>query len=486
MQEGFWDHLKLVLWGALWSANLATVSRGRRRLLLFPRIAVMVGRELMDGQLGLRAASLVYTTLLSLVPLLAVSFALLKGFGVHEQLEEMLIGVLAPLGEQGIQIADRIVGFVSNVKVGVLGLVGLLVLIYTVISLLQKIESAFNEVWREDGVRPLRARVTHYLSAVVVGPVLVFTSIGLTASILGSETVRDIAAYDPFGVALELAGKAASYLLVVAAFTFVYVYMPNARVQLRSALVGALVAGLMWAGANWAFGTFVVGSTRYTAIYSSFAILIVFMLWLYVGWLVLLMGACVAFYFQHPECLGLLRHEVRLSNRLRERVALSAAWLIAAQHLHGGRPWTARRLALRLTVPGEPMERLLRALGERGVLLQAAPGGPWLPARDLSELRVLDVLVAVREAYEGRHLQQARIGVEPAAESLAAEMEQAAAAVAGDLTLREWVLRSGDSAPSGAPEAEDGEDTVDVATEAALANNTVPLRSPRREGGRQR
>lgn len=484
MPENWWFKLKAMLWSAVWSANLATASGRRRVLLLYPRIAAMIGRELAAGQIGMRAASLVFTTLLSLVPLLAVSFSLLKGFGVHREMEQMLIGFLAPLGEQGLEISDRIIDFVNNVNVGVLGTIGLMVLVYTVISLLQKIETSFNYAWRVDRMRPVRERVSHYLSAMLVGPLMVFSSLGLTATVLGSTALRDLAAYDPFGVAMAIAGKVATFLLVIAAFTFLYIYMPNARVRLRSAVVGALVAGVLWESANWGFGAFIVGSTRYTAIYSSFAILIVFMLWLYAGWLVLLVGASVSFYHQHPECLGLLRHEVKLSNRLRERVALSATWLIADQHLRGGWPWTAQKIAQRLSVPTEPLSEMLEALQRKGIVLQSATDGPWVPGRDLSELRVVDAIIAVREAFEGPHLGNERIITEPPVEDLAARMEGAAAGVVGELSLRDWVLQAtatGDTdTEPGAPP--DDPDEVSTPIEE-MPPNAVDLRERRREVG---
>ena len=484
MQDHWWWQIGLGAWMAAWSADIASGGSRRERLLLYPRIVHSVGRELHHGQLGLRAASLVYTTLLSLVPLLAVSFALLKGFGVHEEVQHLLYDFLTPLGPNGVEVGQRIVGFVDNVKVGVLGSVGLLVLIYTVISLMQKIESAFNYAWRIDRVRPLRERISHYLAALVVGPVLVFTSIGITATVLGSATLRDIAAYDPFGFALTFATKAASYVLVIAAFALLYLYIPHARVRLRSALVGAVVAGVLWEAAGWGFAAFVVGSTNYTAIYSGFAVLVVFMLWLYAGWLVLLIGASVAFYHQHRECLGLLAQEVRLSNRMRERAALSVVLLVARHHLHGKPPLTGEMLSKRLSVPMGPLAGVLRTLAKRGVLLEPGDAeGPWLPARDLSELRVADVLSAARSAYEDMFPGSYRGSVEDTVRGLADRIDVAVAEVAGPLTLRDWVLASGaDSQQADPPVAPDSSATPDP----PMPSNAVSLSDRKRDSGQGR
>src|SRR5210317_2290690 len=134
----------------VWDDDMRELSGWRRYLMFVLRVLHLLIKELMGGQLNLRAMSLVYTTLLSIVPLLAVSFSVLKGFGVHDKLEVLLYNLLTPLGPSGVEITDKIVTFVDNVRVGVLGSIGFALLIYTVIALLQKIEAAFNFVWQID------------------------------------------------------------------------------------------------------------------------------------------------------------------------------------------------------------------------------------------------------------------------------------------------------------------------------------------------
>jgi membrane protein len=164
------DNLRVTIVTAVWGASLASLPRGRRVAVTWLRIAHMLGRELLTGTLTLRAASLVFTTLLSLVPLLAVSFSLLKAFGVHNKLEYTLFQLLDPLGERGAEFAVRIVEFVDQVKVGLLGGVGLLILFLTVISLVQKVEKALNTTWRVNQSRSFVQRFSGYLSVLLVGP----------------------------------------------------------------------------------------------------------------------------------------------------------------------------------------------------------------------------------------------------------------------------------------------------------------------------
>lgn len=298
----------------------------------FLQIMAMIGCDLMGGMITLHAMSLVYTTMLSIVPLLAVSISVLKGFGVHDLLEPTLVRLLQPIGEQNVEISARIVGFVENMKLGVLGTVGLLLLLYTAVSLIHKIESAFNHSWRLQNNRGLMQRSGNYLSVIVVGPVLVFAAVGITA-LLGSTHVVDFLNSLPYmNNLLRVSGKLLPFVLVIAAFTFVYMLVPNTRVQFRSAFYGAVVAGVLWQALGIVFTSFVGGSSSYTAIYSGLAILLVFMIWLYLSWIILLVGAGISFYHQHSEYLNWNRLDLHFSTHMRDQLALQAMLSIARAH----------------------------------------------------------------------------------------------------------------------------------------------------------
>jgi membrane protein len=436
------DNLRVTVIAAVWGASLASLPRGRRVAVTWLRIAHMLGRELLSGTLTLRAASLVFTTLLSLVPLLAVSFSLLKAFGVHNKLEYTLFQLLGPLGERGAEFAVRIVEFVDQVKVGLLGGVGLLILFLTVISLVQKVEKALNTTWRVHQSRSFVQRFSGYLSVLLVGPLLVFSALGMMGTVMGTDLVQALAAIEPFGTILSLISALLPFLLMVAAFTFVYMFMPNTRVHTSSALVGGAVAGVLWASAGWGFAAFVVNSqsSNYAAIYSSFAIVFFFMLWIYVAWLILLIGGTVAFYHQHPEYLGVMPGELKTSNRLRERIALAAMVRIGAAHYSGRTPPDAVALAEAMRLPIELIEDALEALKtDRLVMLTEEPACGYVPARDMGRIRLLDVLASVRSAHEHRELVPDNLPREPAAESLMLDLEEGAKRVLGERTLRDLV-----------------------------------------------
>jgi len=353
-------------------------------------------RDVANGQLTLHAMSLVYTTLLSLVPLLALSFSVLKALGAHQRMEPFLYQFFEPMGPQGIDMAENILGFVDNMKVGVLGSVGLALLIYTVISLVQKIERSFNMIWRVPEMRSLSQRFSNYLSVIMIGPLLMVSAIGVTASIFSSELMQQIIEIEPFGSVIVLVSRFTPFFLVVLAFTFVYVFIPNTRVKLRYAFLAGVIAGVSWQAASMLFASFVADSTRYAAIYSGFAAGIFALIWTYLNWMILLLGASLAFYLQNPSSVA-KRRDVQLSPELQEQVGLALVWLAAKPFSRGEPAPQQETLEQSLRVPGEVTRLISDKLIRAGVLNLAGDHGDRLvPGKALDLITVGSVLDAVR------------------------------------------------------------------------------------------
>jgi membrane protein len=387
----------------IWSYNACDAEAPRSVWRHFLQIITMVGRDLMGGMITLYAMSLVYTTLLSLVPLLAVSISVLKGFGVHDQLKPTLEHLLAPLGEQSIEITAHVIGFVENMKIGVLGAVGLVLLLYTVISLIQKVESAFNHTWRiEHSSRSLMQRFSDYLSVIMVGPVLVFAAVGITASLGSNYIIEALYGLPYMSGLLHLLGKLLPYVLVIGAFTFIYLLVPNTRVQLPSALYGGVIAGVLWETSGILFTSFIGGSTSYAAIYSGLAILLVFMIWLYVGWIILLIGASITFYHQNPQQLNWKQENSHISGHMRDQLALQAMVNIARAHdQQSDLLPSLENLAACQQVPVEVLRRMLDALQGDGLIQQSAQDPPhYLPGASLQRIRLADILSSARRAED--------------------------------------------------------------------------------------
>jgi membrane protein len=278
-------------------------SRSARVAQRLVRAFLSVLSSASRGDLQLNAMSLSYITLLSMVPLLAVAFSVLKAFGSQSIIEPFLLSVMAPLGEAADELTARILDFVNNIRVGVLGAVGVALLFYTVIALMQKIERVFNRIWHVHRMRSLSSRFTNYLSVLMVGPVLVIAAGSLTATLLAAPTIREFAELSPIGTLLTGAGYLLPLAVWTAVFAFLYAFIPNTRVHAESALVGGLVASILWNLLGLVFGGLVAGSTNYTAVYSAFASLVLFLIWLQIAWMIVLVGAGISYAWQNADRL---------------------------------------------------------------------------------------------------------------------------------------------------------------------------------------
>jgi membrane protein len=370
-----------------------------RSLAVALRYLYALVRDVMTGQLTMRAMSLVYTTLLSIVPLLAFSFAILKGLGVFEQLQPYLSTVLEPLGEQGERITEEILALVNNVRGSVVGGIGFAFFLYTAISTIQKVEGAFNYVWYVATPRSFARRFSEYLVVLLVGPMLMVAAIGMITSIQSNTVVQYIMNNPQLGPVFVFAGKFMPYVIISAVFTFLYMFMPNTRVHFPSALIGGACGGVMWATISAAFATFVLYSTRTMQIYAGFAVAIIALLWLYLNWLVLLIGAQIAFYHQRPAFLRIGRREPRLSNAMRERLALDIMFLAGSAFRRKGDVLTFSRLSKSLKMPSLAITPVVMALEAEGLLL-TTDDEEVLPGREMSRIRLSDVLDVVRRAGE--------------------------------------------------------------------------------------
>jgi len=373
----------------------AVGGRAMRWVMLPLRYLYALLRDLGRGELGLRAMSLVYSTLFAIVPVIAVAFSVLKAFGYHRELEPVLFEFLRPLGDQGFELTQSIMGFVENVQGTILGTVGFAFLLFTVVSMIQKMEESLNFVWHVERPRSLARRVSEYLVVMLIGPAIAVFAMVLLARIEASEVVARVSDLATGEAGARGHAPLAPYVMVVALFAFVYVYMPNVRVRLAPAAVGALFSGVLWAAVGALFARIVVYSAKTAAIYAGFAVVLLFLVWLYISWLILLLGAQLSFYVQHPEHLRTGHAQVPLTSALRERVALAVMYLIGERFLAGGERWTIAALAERLDVPGTLLDEIVSSLQAHGLVLDVEDD-TVAPARDLASISLDTVLDAVR------------------------------------------------------------------------------------------
>ncbi len=397
-KKGSLEQFKTKVIDLIWDTEISEVTRFKGLIHSLLKIGFMVSRDFIENLVNLQAMALAFKTLLSLAPLLAVIFSILKAFGVHNRMEPALAQALAPLGEKGQEITAYLIGFVDKMNAGALGSVGLASLFITVLSLMGTIEDAFNRIWHVKAARKLTRKFSDYLSVILVGPVLVFAALTITATLQSNTFVQKMISLEPFGTVILALLKFVPYFTLWGAFTFLYVFIPNTRVKLTSAVVGGLVAALLWQTVGWGFTVFVASSTRYYAIYSSFAILLLFLLWLHVGWVIVLLGAQVTYAHQHIRFYERERELLVNSPAGREKLALHMMFLIGRNFFHGLDPLSVSALAGQLYLPAGLVRDFMETFRQSRLVLPVADEEIFVLARDPERISIKDILDCVRNS----------------------------------------------------------------------------------------
>lgn len=404
--------------------ELSELTRFKRWVHTSLKIAVMVGRDSFQNLVKLEAMALAFKTLLSLAPLLAVIFSILKGLGVHNRVEPALAEALAPLGDKGQEITAHLIGFVDKMKAGALGSIGLVTLFVTVLSLMGTIEESFNRIWRVKASRKLSRKFSDYLSALLVGPVLVFAAVTITATLQNNTIVQALVSLQALGTVILVLLKLVPYLTLWGAFTFVYIFIPNTPVKVQSALVGGFVAAVLWQTVGWGFTVFVASSTQYYAIYSSFAILLLFLLWLHVSWVIVLLGAQVSYAHQHIHFFEGDRQLLAQSPAGREKLALHLMLLIGRKFYHGLDPMSVAELANQLRLPAGVVKEFMDMFTQTKLVLPLAIEDTFVLGRDPEMISIKEILDCVRNAGKKIKTQVDRSKEENEVNSLLADLDQ--------------------------------------------------------------
>jgi membrane protein len=396
------------------SRNMAPPWGPVLRVLRYPAAIV---RDWLAGEISVQAMSLAYTTLLSLVPLMVFSFAILKGIGARSDLHFILHEFFRPLGSAANQLTESVMSFVANMRGDVLGSIGLIFLTYTVLSTIQKVETSFNFVWRVDRPRSLARRFTEYLSVMIIGPILLAVALGLLSSAAQSPVAQWLDSVAYLAWFFQALGRLLPYAIVAVVFTFMYAFVPNTRVEMRAALIGGVTGGIIWALVGQVFTTVLLYSSQMMAVYTGFAIVLTTLIWVYLSWLILLIGAELAFYVQFPQYLPLGRESAVLEGSAREQLGLSIMVLIARDYRRGLPHWSAPRLAAELEVPRAALAPPLAALEKAG-LLTATDREQFVPGRDPESIPISAIISALRSPASVRSAPQIRAAA-PAAKVLA-------------------------------------------------------------------
>ncbi len=384
------EHVEQWLKNNLW--NDADIKRGANWLRV-PLAAVLGYKR---NQCGQKSAALTFSTLLAFIPLLAIMFALLKGLGVHNKIEPMLLKHISVGSEE---VVARIIEYINNTNVARLGSVGLVMLVFTVLMLISNIEKSFNSLWRVNETRTLFRRFADYFSVVTLGPLFLLAAISLNTSMRNQQVVQWVLDKPVFGDLLLRLFEVLPFVVIWAAFIFLYMFVPNIKVNIVSALVGGISGGTLWLVTQWGYVNFQYGVGKYNAIYGTMAALPIFMIWIYVSWMIVLFGLQLCWAHQNRSRLGfILWQQKRIAWQPLQVLELL---LLVYNRFQQSIPcWKLDEIIDQTEMPADIVNTVLEYLQQRGVLLLVSQGTnddvlvvPQIPAQALDLPSMLTVAV---------------------------------------------------------------------------------------------
>lgn len=378
--------------------QLEQISQQRRSLARYVRVALLVARWDVISRLKLHAQALTYDTLLALVPLLAVVFAIFKGFGGMEQVrarvESMIVSNLAGAPQVQEMVSGYLHSFVDNVQGSQIGAVSIVLLVFSVMSLLGHIEFAFNTIFSTTTQRPVALRFMTYWSILTLGPVLLAASFALTAAMQTSAVARLV---DELGGISSLMVSAMPLVVTWIGFMTMYLVVPQTQVKFGSALISAIVAGSLWNAAKYGYAIYAKNAFTLQNIYGSMAAIPLFILWLYVSWLLVLFGAQLTFAFEHAASYHPDEGKP-ISYAYKERALCRMFLEIACDFYRGNPPTDPKLAAHRFGLSGHHIEEIVSLLKNGLFACEVGVTGHLVPARDLQTITLSDLIEYLRTA----------------------------------------------------------------------------------------
>jgi len=382
----------------------------------------------------LRATALSFTTLLSLVPLLALAFSVLKGLGVQNKLAPLLLNKVTAGSEV---VVNQVISYIGNTNMASVGAIGLAALIFTAINMLGSVEEAFNVVWGVSETRTFYRKFSDYLSVLLSAPLLLLAATSITTTLQSEWLIGWMVERTYLGDLFLFLLGLTPYLSVWAAIFLLYMFIPNTRVRYASALVGAVLAGTLWQFAQWAYIHFQVGAGNYNAIYGTLAALPILMIWIFVSWTIVLFGMEVVAAHQNRSTF---HRDIRgrdISQSLQELVALAILKHISEAFYLGRPGWGEQHLATRLGIPSRIIRDTLDHLSKEGFIVYAGDdSGTYYPARDLDSVALAEVFHSIRN----RGVTCSILGEEQVA-GIMKKVERSASSALGGLTLKDLACR---------------------------------------------
>lgn len=357
------------------------------------RVILMTVYGLKNRLILLRASALSYSTILAIVPLFAIAFSMLKGLGFHTRLEGLINYLTA--GQE--ELTARIIDYIANTNFKALGAFGTALLIYASVMMLSNVERTFNEIWGVPQQRSISRKISNYISVLFLGPFLMVLSTAMIASFSSNTIVAALAEYQAFKHFFILFYKIIPHATLCVAFTAMYYLMPNTRVKFFPALVAGILCGSTWEAAFRGYTEFNIGVAKYNTIYGTFAVLPIFIIWLYISWIIVLIGAQLSYAIQNVRSFQQEFNFYNVGYDKKEEMALNIMLKISRMFQDGLSAMGVEALSSKLSLSVRLVREITGKLTDRG-LLQEIFGEEitFQPAKNLELISVLDVCYALR------------------------------------------------------------------------------------------
>jgi membrane protein len=367
------ERMRAFLREGIWKDPGPAAPKWSRPLLTLGRVTYISGAGFNEDLCMTRSSALAFATLIALVPVLALLFAVLRGLGWHgERLETLILSKATLLSPEAI---DTIVSYVDNVNFAGLGAIGGVFLLVSFASLVGSIETAFNAIWDDVPARTWTKRLSHYFGIIVIAPMLLVVALSSTAVVRGHPLYLWLLSQWGVGFALQWSFGYVAWVGSWLLFAFLYVFVPNTRVRLLPAVIGGVVAGSVWQLTQWAYIEFQIGMSNYDTIYGALAQLPLLMVWVFLSWLIVLGGAEIAHALQTVHVYSRERRAALKSGQIfREWIGLAVAVELARAALRKTEPASADALAYLFDVPARTVRDALTAFARDGIAHETAAG----------------------------------------------------------------------------------------------------------------
>lgn len=396
----------------VWSVRLDDYPPRIALLLKYLRVILVSFRRFFEDKVQLRASGLTFYSLLALIPILAMGFAVAKGFGLDKDLEQRLIDNFKGQEDVLNWLLSIVHSALDNVRGGVIAGVGLVLLFWSVMKVLGNIENSFNDIWQIKKPRSYVRKFTNYLSVMLIAPVLIIAASSGTVFIatqLNNITASiDVINLSPFVIFLM---KLFPYVMVWLLFTLLYMVMPTTKVSFSSALIAGIVAGTAFQVVQWVYIDLQVGVSRYNAIYGSFAALPLLLVWMQTSWLIVLLGAEISFANQNIDLYELENESLQISPYAHRAYNILLLHCIIRSFLEGKKPLTAVDMAENEKLPIRLVRMVIDDLTESNLVLSVWTENEkvraYMPSQDVSKYTMLYVTETLDKSGNNRILDNA-------------------------------------------------------------------------------